>query len=53
MAPPKKMKDAVTLFAKIERAQYEALRTLSLAMGQSIAETVRQALNSYINKCHP
>jgi len=52
MAPPKKMKEAVTLFAKIERAQYEELRAYSFEIGQPIAETVRQALAAYLAS-HP
>ena len=48
MAHPRKLKAAVTLFAKIEADQHEALRKLAFDTHRPIADLVREALDHYV-----
>ena len=48
MARKKRVKAAVTLFAKIEAAQHEALRKLAFEQRRSVADLVREALDGYL-----
>ena len=44
----KKLQNPVTLFAAIEESQHEAIRYMAYKEKKSIAEVVREALDSYI-----
>jgi len=46
--PTKIMDQSTTLFARVEAAQYEALRLFAFKDRVSIAHVVRQALDMYI-----
>lgn len=48
MPAEKKLKDAVVLFASIEREHHEKLRTLSFQTHRSIADLTREAIENYI-----
>ncbi len=50
MPAEKKLKDAVVLFASIEREHHERLRTLSFQSHCSIADLTREAIESYISE---
>lgn len=49
MPPEKKLKDAVILFASIEREHHDKLRTLSFQSHRSIADLTREAIESYVS----
>jgi predicted DNA-binding protein len=49
MPAEKKLKDAVVLFASIEREYHDKLRSLSFQSHRSIADLTREAIESYIN----
>ncbi len=44
----KKLQNPVTLFAAIEESQHEAIRYMAYKEKKSIAEVVREALDSHI-----
>lgn len=48
MANGKKLRAPVTLFAKIETVQHEALRKLAFEQRRPIADLVREALDQYV-----
>lgn len=48
MERKKKLEGPVTLFAAIEAAQHEALRTIAFREKRSLADVVRQALTEFI-----
>ena len=48
MARDKKVNAAVTLFARIEAKQHEALRKIAFDEHRSIADLVREALDQYV-----
>jgi hypothetical protein len=48
MAREKKMEAPVTLFAAIETAQHDALRSIAFDQHRSIADIVREAIGEYI-----
>lgn len=47
MAREKKLESPVTLFAAIEKDQYDALRELAFERRVSLADVVREALSFY------
>ncbi len=50
--PDKKLSTPVTLFAAIEAEQHQALREIAFAERRSLADVVREALNSFLAQ-HP
>jgi len=48
MAREKKIENPVTLFATIESAQHDALRTIAFNQRRSLADVVREALDMWI-----
>jgi hypothetical protein len=51
-AGDKKLEAPVTLFAAIEAAQHEALRSIAFAERRSLADVVREALAEFLAQ-HP
>ena len=51
-AGDKKLSAPVTLFAAIEAEQHEALRAIAFADRRSLADVVREALNTFLVQ-HP
>lgn len=43
-------KDRVTLFAAIDKEQYEAIRLIAYKEKKSLAEITRESLNAYIEE---
>jgi hypothetical protein len=50
MARAKKLEEPVTLFAAIEKDQYDAIRTMAFEERVSLADVVREALTLYIRR---
>ncbi len=48
MAPEKKLESPVTLFAAIEAKQHEALREIAFKERRSLADVVREAIDTFI-----
>lgn len=48
----KKLSEPVTLFAAIEADQHEALRAIAFSERRSLADVVREALNTFLAQ-HP
>lgn len=53
MARVKKLEAPTTLFAAIEEAQYNVLRTVAFENRCSMADLVREALSRYIKSLKP
>ncbi len=50
MPRERKLGEPVTLFAAIEREQYDFLRTIAFREHRSLADVVREAIDTFIQK---